>query len=215
MRLHAAAVLLACSVLSACSDTGDGEAVVDTTLPGEAADQPEMPGEASFLAGAGLELSQNLTLIDADRCTFDNDTERAFEKLLSYDWETNLAKSDDKIAIGKQHLETSRSEKSEPDYAGSRIITASARFANGTIWNSLRLSRIIKEQGIFPESDGYDTRALSFLNSPTQVQNALDAVGIDAPISPGYRELVDDACGGSMQIEKIDGGAALSCSFGC
>ena len=37
----------------------------------------------------------------------------------------------------------------------------------------------------------------------------------DARLNPDYAELHDEACGGSMQVEAISGGAALSCGWGC
>ena len=202
-------------ILGGCSQSDEPEQGVDTTITEDVVDEENASSASSILAGAGLELSSDLTMNDASTCRFDDTTERAFDKLLSYDWETDKATSANSVRIADRDLKTVKSETSEPSYPGSRIITASARFSKGTTWNNLKISRIIKEIGIFPDSDGYDTREISFLNTPSEVQNELSRIGIEVPVSPGYRELIDDGCGGSMQIKGIDGGAALSCGFGC
>lgn len=215
MRPAKVAQLAALLLLCACSEGEKPEKGVDTTITADEVDERDASSASSILAGAGLELTSDLVMNDVSTCRFDGTTEQAFDRLLSYNWEVDEATSANSVMIGGRDLKTVKSETSEPSYPGSRIITASARFSKGTTWNNLQISRIIKEVGIFPDSDGYDTREISFLNTPSQVQRELSNIGLDVPISPGYRELVDDGCGGSMQIKGIDGGAVLSCGFGC
>lgn len=200
--------------LIGCRQIDDPESGVDTTIEeNEVEENSSSKGE--IFSAAGLDLSSEIALIDQRTCDFSVGTERAFDALLTYDWESDRALTASSITVGERSLKTEQSESPYPDYPGSRIITASARFPEGSMWNSLNLSRIRREEGIFPDTDSYHARSLTFLNSPSEVQVALQDIGLEVPIAPGYNELIDDACGGSMQIEKIDGGAALSCAFGC
>lgn len=98
---------------------------------------------------------------------------------------------------------------------GTETRHAWLRFPADTSWHGLKLSRVTSTSLIVPESDGSYTRTIDFLDEPDKVRATLARLGFGAPRSPDYAELHDDACGGSMQIVAVAGGAALSCSWGC
>lgn len=101
------------------------------------------------------------------------------------------------------------------DADGARVASAYVRFPEQAVWNSLKLSRAKVNIYAPPESDSSYTRSLTFLNTPVQVQTALNRMGFAVPLSPRYSELHDEGCGGAMQIEAVPGGASLSCGWGC
>ena len=98
---------------------------------------------------------------------------------------------------------------------GTETKHAWLRFPADTSWHGLKLSRVTSTSLIVPESDGSYTRTITFLDEPDKVRSVLARLGFGAPRSPDYAELRDDACGGAMQIVAVNGGAALSCSWGC
>jgi hypothetical protein len=89
------------------------------------------------------------------------------------------------------------------------------RFDQDAEWNGLRLSRIRTHLFAPPDSDSSYSRILTFRDEPSVVQRALAKAGFGAPLSPGYSELSDEVCGGSMHVEAVSGGAALTCGWGC
>ena len=201
--------------LMGCQETDAPEQGVDTTILEDGSKPELVSSETSLLAEAGLDLSNSLKMTDPSYCRYDGETETAFNRMLAYNWQTNTETVAPSVSIANRTLKTDKSESSDPEYPGSRFITVSARFPEGTKWNGLSLSRLIREQWIYPESDGGDSRTVSFLNTPNEVKTAFQRVGVDVPLAPEYRELPDDGCGGSMQIVSMSGGAALSCGFGC
>lgn len=104
---------------------------------------------------------------------------------------------------------------SKIDGDGARVASAQVRFLDSAKWNELTLSRARVSIYSPPEPDSAYTRSLTFLNSPKVVRATLNRLGFGVPLSPSYAELHDDACGGSMQVEAISGGATLSCGWGC
>ena len=105
--------------------------------------------------------------------------------------------------------------KKTTDAEGIETRSASVRFPANTTWHGLKLSRLTTTTTIVPESDGGYTRTVNFVESPDKVLKTLSRLGFAAPKEPDYKELTDDACGGSMAITSINGGATLSCSWGC
>ncbi len=95
--------------------------------------------------------------------------------------------------------------------------SADIKFDGEVVWNGLKLSRIKIGRIAPPETDSSYTRLLTFRNDPETVRRTLSRIGMSVPLHPGYAELSggEDSCGGSMSIETIPGGAALSCSWGC
>ncbi|HQA18063.1 MAG TPA: SHOCT domain-containing protein [Novosphingobium sp.] len=101
-------------------------------------------------------------------------------------------------------------DKDEVDTASAEI-----RFPAETTWHGLKLSRVTASRYYPPESDGSDSRTLNFLEPPEKVRKTLARLGFGVPVAPDYAPLENEACGGSMQIEKRDGGSALVCTWGC
>lgn len=105
--------------------------------------------------------------------------------------------------------------KSTTDKDGIETSDAWVKFPEATSWHGLSLSRVTVQTVTVPDSDGSYTRTVNFLESPDKVQKTLARLGFGAPKAPDFAELTDDACGGGMQIVALDGGSALSCSWGC
>lgn len=106
--------------------------------------------------------------------------------------------------------------KSGTDKDGANTASAEIRFPAETSWHGLKLSRLTTSRYYPPETDGADTRTLNFLEPPEKVKKTLARLGFGAPIAPDYAAIErEGTCGGSMQIEKRDGGSALVCTWGC
>lgn len=105
--------------------------------------------------------------------------------------------------------------KSSTDKDGIETRDAWVKFPEATTWHGLKLSRVTVQSITVPDSDGSYTRTVNFLEPADKVQKTLARLGFGAPKAPDFAELSDDACGGGMQIVSLDGGSALSCSWGC
>lgn len=105
--------------------------------------------------------------------------------------------------------------KSSTDKDGIETRDAWVKFPEATTWHGLKLSRVTVQTITVPDSDGSYTRTVNFLEPADKVQKTLARLGFGAPKAPDFAELSDDACGGGMQIVTLDGGSALSCSWGC
>lgn len=105
--------------------------------------------------------------------------------------------------------------KSSTDKDGIETRDAWVKFPEATTWHGLKLSRVTTQTITVPDSDGSYTRTVNFLEPADKVQKTLARLGFGAPKAPDFAELSDDACGGGMQIIALDGGSALSCSWGC
>lgn len=105
--------------------------------------------------------------------------------------------------------------KSSTDKDGIETRDAWVKFPEATSWHGLKLSRVTTQTITVPDSDGSYTRTINFLEPADKVQKTLARLGFGAPKAPDFAELTDDACGGGMQIISLDGGSALSCSWGC
>lgn len=100
---------------------------------------------------------------------------------------------------------------------GAKTAKAEVRFPAGATWKSLSLYGIATNQYLPPESDSVYGRMITFLETPQEVQRVLSSHGFNVKLHPEYTELPDtyNSCGGSMQIKAIQGGAALTCGWGC
>ena len=105
--------------------------------------------------------------------------------------------------------------KSVTDADRQTVQDAAIRFPAATTWHGLKLSRVTTHRVIAPESDGSYARSVSFLEPADKVQKTLARLGFGAPLEPGDALLDDGACGGSAQVVALNGGSALTCSWGC
>ena len=105
--------------------------------------------------------------------------------------------------------------KSVTDQTEMNTADAAIKFPEGTTWHGLRLSRVTTHRVSPAESDSSYTRTISFLEPAGKVQKALARLGFGAPLEPDYSPIEDEACGGSAQVVSLNGGAALSCTWGC
>ena len=105
--------------------------------------------------------------------------------------------------------------KSVTDPAGMVTADAAVKFPAATTWHGLRLSRLSAQRIAPPESDSSYTRSISFLEPADKVQKTLARLGFGAPREPDYAPLDDGGCGGSVQVVSLNGGSALTCSWGC
>ena len=105
--------------------------------------------------------------------------------------------------------------KSVTDQTGSTTQDAAMKFPAATTWHGLRLSRITAQRLSPAGSDSSYTRSISFLEPADKVQKTLAKLGFGAPREPDYVPLSDEACGGSARVVSLNGGAALTCSWGC
>ncbi len=92
---------------------------------------------------------------------------------------------------------------------------AALKFPDATTWHGLRLSRVTTHRVVPEGTDSTYTRTISFLEPADKVQKTLARLGFGAPREPEYSPLEDEACGGLAQVVSLNGGAALSCSWGC
>ena len=106
-----------------------------------------------------------------------------------------------------------KSVSSEADMTTTQ--DAALKFPEGTTWHGLRLSRMTTHRSIPEGSDSSYTRTISFLEPAAKVQRTMARLGFSAPLEPDYAPLEGDACGGSAQVVALNGGAALSCTWGC
>ncbi len=106
-----------------------------------------------------------------------------------------------------------KSVSSEADMTTTQ--DAALKFPAGTTWHGLRLSRMTTHRSIPEGSDSSYTRTISFLEPAAKVQKTMARLGFSAPLEPDYAPLEGDACGGSAQVVALNGGAALSCTWGC
>jgi len=105
--------------------------------------------------------------------------------------------------------------KSVTDAGQLTTSDAALKFPDGTTWHGLHLSRVTTHRVSPAESDSSYTRTISFLEPAAKVQKTLARLGFAAPLEPDYSPVEDEACGGSAQVVSLNGGAALSCTWGC
>ena len=105
--------------------------------------------------------------------------------------------------------------KSVTDQTGMTAQDGAMKFPAATTWHGLRLSRISTQRLSPAEADSSYKRSISFLEPADKVQKTLARLGFGAPKEPEYSQLSDQTCGGSMQVVSLNGGSALTCSWGC
>ena len=105
--------------------------------------------------------------------------------------------------------------KSVTDPSGMTTQDAAMKFPAASTWQGLRLSRVTAQRVSPADADGSYTRSLSFLETADKVQKTLARLGFAAPREPDYAPLQDQGCGGSAQVVSLNGGAALTCTWGC
>ena len=105
--------------------------------------------------------------------------------------------------------------KSVTDPSGMVTADAAVKFPAETTWHGLRLSRLSAQRIVPAETDSSYSRSISFLEPADKVQKTLAKLGFGAPREPDYAPLQDEACGGSAQVVSLNGGSALTCSWGC
>ena len=193
------------AALGACSEERKQSDPVDTTL-----NDPEptpVPKPVTRIA-----LDDALAFSSTSECIAGDVLERIYAKL-----DTAMEKGADGIRIKLDAFPAGLpvTAKSTTDAEGAYAANAGVRFPEGAMWNGLKLSRITANRYVPPETDSSYWKRITFLETPQDVQRALVRAGFDAKLQPDYSELHDQACGGSMAIEAISGGAALSCGWGC
>ena len=157
-----------------------------------------------------MDMSVRLKLTNPAACTFGREGERVFDALIRTEGDRPASPS--RVSIGDLDLAVDASnEADDRDSEGGRRYRASVRFPAGATWNGLKLSRIARTYGVYPDSDSTDERIVSFLEPASAVRAALGVAGIDVPLSPKYRNLAGEG-GGRMQVLPIAGGSALICT---
>lgn len=191
---------------------------VDTTLPGNDTAGAQASIRNEIAAAPPIDLDGVLTFADPAQCVPTPAFRRLLERMLVYD------ESADRYRVGGSVSLPGIGQALSPELAVTRIdeedlqavrYVSSLRMPGEARWHGLRVSRLVSTYVDVFESDDADLRAINFLESPEEVRRVLAARGFGAPLSPDYRELEDEVCGGAMQIVAIPGGSALQCSFGC
>lgn len=160
------------------------------------------------------DLSSALTFSVPSQCKAGGTLEKVFTKLdsaMDSQSKSQTVKLDEFADALKVSVEQSK------DADGMLKQAADIKFNGEVLWNGLKLSRIKTSLLAPPETDSSYTQMLTFREDPETVRRALRGIGMSVPLSPEYAELSDaeNVCGGSMQIEAISGGSALSCGWGC
>lgn len=170
------------------------------------------------LPTGGADLARTLSFKNPGQCAFASATDTLFDTLLPRADDGDPAPSPARVTFGGYDLKVASSVQSADDVSpGGRTLKASVRFPEGARWNALKMSRIAREHGDFPETDDTDTRILTFLNPAEDLQSALRNAGVSVPMAPKVRAIDDSggSCGGTMQVLPVTGGSALICRWGC
>lgn len=105
--------------------------------------------------------------------------------------------------------------KSVTDQTGLSEQDGAIKFPEATTWHGLRLSRLSARRLSPADNESTYIRSISFLEPADKVQKTLARLGFGAPREPEVRPLSDDTCGGMMRVVALNGGSALTCSWGC
>ena len=105
--------------------------------------------------------------------------------------------------------------KSVTDQTGLTTQESAMKFPAASTWHGLRLSRLTSRRLSPAESETTYIRSISFLEPADKVQKTLARLGFGAAREPEYSQLSDQTCGGLMQVVALNGGSALTCSWGC
>ena len=163
------------------------------------------------------DFARTLALTDAGSCGFSPPAEAAWRAMLRYDEHAKTWRPDDRVSLGALRLSPAFEEKAAEEVApGGKIYRVTAQLPQELRWNGLPVAGLRVSHGSFPEIDDYEERIVTFRATPDEVRRGLKASGLEVPIAPGSRDLTGGPlpCG-SMQIERMQNGAALVCSWGC
>ena len=105
--------------------------------------------------------------------------------------------------------------KSVTNQTGLSEQDGAIKFPDATTWHGLRLSRLSARRLSPADNESTYIRSISFLEPADKVQKTLARLGFGAPREPEVRPLSDDTCGGMMRVVALNGGSALTCSWGC
>lgn len=105
--------------------------------------------------------------------------------------------------------------KSVTDHSGLTTQESAIKFPAASTWHGLRLSRLTARRLSPADSEPTYIRSISFLDPADKVQKTLARLGFGAAREPEYSQLSDQTCGGLMQVVSLNGGSALTCSWGC
>ncbi|MGH7948101.1 MAG: SHOCT domain-containing protein [Candidatus Binataceae bacterium] len=163
-------------------------------------------------AAATVDLSNTLQFSTPSQCTAAGTLEKVFAKLdTARDAQSTSATVKlDEFADGLPVRVEQATDRDGVVEQSSEI-----GFTREVDWNGLRLSRIRTNLVAPPETDSSYSRILTFRDEPETVRLNLARLGFAAPLAPSYAELRDDACGGTMYVGAVSGGAALYCGWGC
>ena len=194
------------------------------TVPGRSPPKPK-PAAASGASGEGRttarkpgDLSEALRFANARQCVFAPRVVTLFDTLLPQKADGDMDVPPKRVTFAGLDLAVATRITPLPNSGPeSRRLNISVKLPEGTRWNALKLSRIVREYDDESDSPDFDTRMLTFLNPVEDVQAALKLAGVDVPVAPQARGLDDSGgpCEGTMQLERVAGGTALSCGWGC
>ncbi|WP_309621936.1 SHOCT domain-containing protein [Novosphingobium sp.] len=193
------------------SDPGLSGAATAAPLASAAAAASAAPSEEAALPAS---LDETLTYAAANNCKAAGALEAIYKKL---DSAAGLGSANGiTVRLDAFDSPLALNVKNGTDADGIETRHAWLRFPEGTTWHGLKLSRLTSTSTLEPESDaGAYEQAMTFLDQPDKVRSTFARLGFGAPRAPGFSELNDQDCKGSMQIVAISGGSALVCSWSC
>ena len=207
--------ILAASLLAACGDEASRSA-------GNApADQPRATQAQSNAAAADpapIDLGAAIAFSNPAQCEPSPTLRRALDLMLVHDEARGSFRTGGTVSLaGLDRPLTPRLTVTPSTQEGLRMIEyeSSLQLPEGARWHGLRISRLVVSYLDVDESDDQEQTAIDFLEPPATVLRVLNQRGFNVRAAPGYSELDDHACGGSMQVVAIPGGAALQCVYGC
>ncbi len=184
-------------------------------------DQPpaaQAPSNAAATAPAAIELGAAIAFSNPAQCEPSPALRRVLDRMLVRDEARGNFRTGGTVSLaGLDRPLTPRLKVTPSTQEGLRMIDyeSSLQLPDGARWHGLRISRLVVAYLDVDESDDQEQRSIDFLEPPATVLRVLNQRGFNVPAAPRYSELHDDACGGSMQVVAIPGGAALQCGYGC
>lgn len=172
------------------------------------------PSLAATEAPMPVALDETLAFSSPSTCGAGDTLERVYKKLEAG---MNLGSGRGlTVALDGFEVQLQIAAKSGKDKDGADTASADLRFPAETTWHGLKISRVTTSRYYPPETDGMDKRTINFLEPPEKVRRTLGRLGFNVPEEPDYKPIEEaQGCGGAMQIEKLSGGSALVCTWGC
>ncbi len=173
------------------------------------------------------DLAASLALTDPADCEFSSEGRRAFDALLSRSgdgWSAGgpvrlgTATLTPRVVVSQVNPvpseggEPADETAAAPQVAPSVRTSSSVRAPDGLTWNGLSFSRLVRSHLSRPDGGTMERRGLTFREPPEAVRQALEGAGVDVPA--GGRSL-GGSCPGTMRVEAIPGGSALTCERRC